>query len=150
MMSLMRPQFWFILRLPFYGFSINFSQNKKITEVKAVEVPKSRRTEQLCCVQYQYARSLGEGPLVQLLVYFRKSFSFLQEPKASKAADLLAERHMKKEGNPVKDKDWKRALANWNLNLEHDLSYISGFPVSYLIPLHAWFWLSSYSITLLL
>lgn len=40
--------------------------------------------------------------LVQLLFYFRKkSFSFLREP-ASKAADLLAERHMKEGRQPSK------------------------------------------------
>ena len=38
---------------------------------------------------------------MQLLVYFRKSFSFLWEP-ASKAADLLAERHMKEGRQPSK------------------------------------------------
>lgn len=55
-------------------------------------------TEQFCCVQYQHAVPLEEGPFGATACLFRKRGSFLQE-LASKAASLLSEREREgKEG----------------------------------------------------
>lgn len=67
----------------------------------AVEVPNPEELNSCAVSSINMPGPWERVLLVQLLVYFRKSFSFLREP-ASKAADLLAERHMKEGRQPSK------------------------------------------------
>lgn len=78
----------------------------------AVEVPNPEELNSCAVSSINMPGPWERVLLVQLLVYFRKSFSFLQEP-ASKAADLLAERHMKEGRQPSKRRQGLLERGPW-------------------------------------